>query len=56
MFNTKDYFFQNTETLQLFTKIIQTKSIFKVIKMPSWKAWFKSPADLVIIREEVQVL
>ncbi len=30
---------QNAKTLQLLTMNIKTESIYKVIKMPSWKAW-----------------
>jgi len=39
---------QNTQTLQLFTNIINAESIAKVIKIPSWKAWVERPNGLII--------
>ncbi len=38
---------QNTQTLQLSTKVIQTESIKKVIKMPKWRDWLIIPTDLI---------
>ncbi len=33
--------------IQLCTKIIKTESIYKVIKMPSWKARVQRPSGLI---------
>ena len=38
---------QNTQTLQLFTKIIKTEINTKVIKMQSLKAWVERPTGLI---------
>ncbi len=38
---------QNTQTLQLFTKLITQKLFTKVIQMPSLKAWVERPTGLI---------
>ncbi len=38
---------QNTQTSQLFMKIIKTESIYEVFKIPSWKAWVQRPSGLI---------
>jgi hypothetical protein len=38
---------QNTQTLQLFTKIIETETLTKVFKMPSRKAWAQRSSCLI---------
>jgi hypothetical protein len=38
---------QNTQTLQLFTKIIKQKAFRKVIDLPSRTAWVEKPAGLI---------
>ncbi len=37
----------NTQTLQPLTKVIITKIFTKVIKIPSWKAWVRTPSGLI---------
>ncbi len=44
---------QNTQTLQLFTKITKSKVFTKV---PSWMAWVQRPSGVIKIREEAQAL
>jgi hypothetical protein len=38
---------QNTQTLQLFTKIIKTDINTKVIKMQSLKGWVERPTGII---------
>jgi len=39
---------QIAQTLQVFTEISKTESIYKkVIKMPSWKPWLMRPSGLI---------
>jgi hypothetical protein len=47
---------QNTHVLHLFTRIIKTEIIKKVIKMPSWKTQVERPSGIIKMREEVQAL
>jgi len=38
---------QNTQKLQLFTKIIKTESTYESNSMPSWRPWSMRPRSLI---------
>ncbi len=47
---------QNTQTLQLFTRLIKQKVYTKVIKNAKQKAWVQRPSGLIKMGEEAQAL
>jgi hypothetical protein len=47
---------QNTQTLQLFAKIVKKKVFTKVFKMRSWKALVQSQSGVTKMGYETQVL
>jgi hypothetical protein len=42
--------------LQLFKIIIESKIIYRIIKMPSLKSWVQTPSGLIIRGGEAQAL
>ncbi len=47
---------QSTQTLQLFTKIIKTESIYKSYQNAKQKAWVQRPRGLIKMGEEARAL
>ncbi len=47
---------QNTQTLQLFTNIIKTESIYISFKNAQKEAWVQRPSGLIKMSKEVRVL
>ncbi len=47
---------QNTQILQLLTKIIKAESVYKSYTNAKHQAWVQRPVDLINMGEEVRVL